>query len=146
MSEANADLIRAVADAFNAREWDRVTEFVTDDLEFEDVAAGVSVSGPGAFAGYAQGWASAFPDMAIETLSVVADETRVAGEFKARGTHEGTMQTPAGDIPATGRQFEERFVWYCEVADGRLSAVRDYYNVMSLMTQLGLIPEPAAAS
>ena len=146
MSETNADLMQGLADAFNAREWDRVTEFVTEDLEFEDVAAGVSLTGLDAFVGYAQSWASAFPDMTIETLSVVGDETHMAGEFKGGGTHDGTLQTPDGDIPATGRRFDERFVWYYEVADGKLSAVRDYYNVMSLMTQLGLIPEPAAAS
>lgn len=146
MSEANADLLRAVADAFNAREWDRAGELMTDDVQFEDVATGVSLRGPEGFVGYAQSWAGAFPDMRIETVSVVADGTHVAGEFKGGGTHQGTLPTPAGDIPATGRRFEERFIFYCDVADGRLSGVRDYYNAMSVMTQLGLIPEPAAAS
>jgi len=146
MSEANANLLRALADAFNARAWERAGELMSDDVEFEDVAAGVSLRGPDGFVGYAQSWAGAFPDMRIETLAVFADETYAAGEFKGGGTHEGTLPTPAGDIPPTGRRFEERFVFFCDVSDGKLTAVRDYYNAMAIMTQLGLMPEPAASA
>jgi steroid delta-isomerase-like uncharacterized protein len=145
MSEANADLLRAVADAFNAREWNRAGELMSDDVEFEDVAAGVILRGADGFVSYAQSWAGAFPDMRIETLAVFADETFVAGEFRGSGTHQGTLPTPAGDIPPTGRRFEERFVFFCDAADGKLTAIRDYYNAMSMMTQLGLMPEPAAS-
>ena len=146
MATDNSGILRDLAEAFNARDFDRAHELVSPEIEFIDVAAGVTVHGPDGFIGYARGWAGAFSDMTIETLAVVADERRAAGEFVGRGTHDGPLPTPAGEIPATGRSFEERFTWFCEVADGKLTGVRDYYNSMALMVQVGLMPEPAESA
>jgi steroid delta-isomerase-like uncharacterized protein len=146
MSRSGAEILREVVDAFNARDFSNAHEHLSDDLEFVDVAAGATTKGRDAFIGYAQSWIGAFPDMKMTLLAVVADEQHVAGEFRGGGTHEGTLPTPAGDIPPTGRRFEEPFTWFCEVADGKLTGIRDYYNAMALMTQLGLMPEAAAAA
>jgi steroid delta-isomerase-like uncharacterized protein len=146
VSTANADILRELAEAFNARDFGRAHELMSDEVEFVDVAAGVTVHGPDGFIGYARGWAGAFSDMRIETLAVVADESHAAGEFVGGGTHDGPLPTPAGEIPATGRNFQERFTFFCEVEGGKLTGVRDYYNAMSLMAQLGLMPEPAESA
>jgi steroid delta-isomerase-like uncharacterized protein len=135
-----------MAEAFNARDFDRARELVSDDVEFVDVAMGQTMHGPDAFIEYFRMWASAFSDMTIEPLALVADESRAAGEFRGRGTHDGPLQTPAGEIPPTGRTLDERFTWFGEVADGKVTGVRDYYNAMSVMMQLGLMPEAAEAS
>jgi len=103
MATDNSGILRDLAEAFNARDFDRAHELVSPEIEFIDVAAGATVHGPDGFIGYARGWAGAFSDMTIETLAVVADERRAAGEFVGRGTHDGPLPTPAGEIPATGR-------------------------------------------
>ncbi len=141
-----AETLREIAEAFNARDWDRARELVSDEFEFVDVAMGQTVHGPDGFVEYARVWANAFSDMRIETLAVVADDRHASGEFVGGGTHDGTLPTPAGEIPPTGRKFEERFTWFADVAGGKLTGVRDYYNAMAVMTQLGLMPEPAEAT
>lgn len=146
MSATNAELVRGLADAFNARDFDRARSLLSDEAQFIDVAAGVTANGADGCVAYLGVWTGAFSDMQIETLAVVADGKHVAGEFIVRGIHDGTLQAPNGPIPPTGRKFEERFVWYTDVADGRITSIRDYYNTMSLMTQLGLIPQPSEAS
>jgi steroid delta-isomerase-like uncharacterized protein len=145
MSNSNAELIRSLADAFNARDFDRGRELVSDDLEFTDYAMGVTLQGGDAFIGYARSWANAFSDMQLEVGGVVADDRHAAAEFVGRGTHDGTLPTPNGDVPATGRTIDAPFTWFCDVADGKLTRVGDYYNAMTIMAQLGLMPEPAEA-
>jgi ketosteroid isomerase-like protein len=83
--------------------------------------------------------------MRLEALSYVGDEQRAAGEFVGRGTHDGPLASPAGEIPATGRELAAPFVWYAQIADGKVVRLNDYYNAATLMAQLGLLPEPAAA-
>jgi steroid delta-isomerase-like uncharacterized protein len=142
----NTEILRALADAFNARDFDRARELVSDDLEFVDVAMGVTTSGPDGFIDYARSWANAFSDMQLEVLAAVADERHASGELVGRGTHDGTLPTPSGEVPATGRRMEVPFTWFADVEGGKLTSMRDYYNALSIMVQLGLMPEPAAAS
>jgi predicted ester cyclase len=142
----NAEILGVLAEAFNARDWDGARELLSDGIRFVDVASGVTTDGPDGFIEYARGWAGAFSNMKIETLALVADESHAAGEFLGRGIHDGPLPTPTGAIPATGRDFEERFTFFADVAGGKITGVRDYYNAMSLMVQLGLMPEPAGTT
>jgi predicted ester cyclase len=84
--------------------------------------------------------------MQLETLALVGDEDHLAGEFVARGTHDGTLPMPTGEVPPTGRKLEVRFTWFGEVADGKVTGLRDFYDSMALMMQLGLMPEAETAS
>ena len=143
---SSTELLQRLADLFNARELDRLSEVVSDDADFEDVAAGEVVHGASGLAEYMGMWAGAFSDMKLETLAIVGDDRHVAAEFKWRGTHDGPLASPGGEVPATGRTLEERFTWFAEVENGKLTGLRDYYNAMSLMAQLGLMPEAAEAS
>jgi steroid delta-isomerase-like uncharacterized protein len=146
MPGSGADVLQALADTFNAREFDRLPELVVNGAEFDDVAMRRVVHGSGGIADYMRMWAGAFSDMHLETLAIVSDERHVAGEFRARGTHDGPLASPAGEVPPTGRTLDERFTWFAEVTDGRIVAVRDYYNAMAVMAQLGLMPQAAEAS
>lgn len=142
----SADIVRALADSFNAREWDNARKYLSDDLEFVDLAMGHTTHGPDEFLAYAQGWAGAFSDMQLEVRSAIGDDNHAAGEFVGRGTHDGPLPSPDGQmIAATGRSMEEPFTWFCDVSGGKLTSVRDYYNPMSIMSQLGLMPEPTEA-
>ena len=146
MAGSNADILRALAEAFNARDYDRARELVSDEVEFVDVAAGETARGHDEFIEVLRTWAGAFSDMEIEPLVLVADETYAAGEFVGRGTHDGPLPTPAGEIPPTGRKLEDPFTWFAELAGGKVTSLRDYYNAMALMVQLGLMPDAAEAT
>lgn len=145
MTEPTAATLRELADAFNARDFDRAASLLSDSLEFKDMAAGVTTQGAAGFLAYAGAWTKAFSDMHMETLAVVGDGRYAAGEFIGRGTHDGTLPMPTGDIPPTGRTFIGPFVWFAEFSDGKITGLRDYYDGVSMMVQLGLMPEPAAA-
>jgi steroid delta-isomerase-like uncharacterized protein len=146
MSTEGVEILRSLADAFNARDFERARGLVSDDLVFVDYATGATINGVEGFVEYARGFATAFSDMRLEALSYVGDDRRAAGEFVGRGTHDGPLATPAGTVPATGRTLAAPFVWYAELADGKITRLGDYYDGATFMTQLGLMPEPQAAS
>jgi predicted ester cyclase len=145
MGGSNADVMREVAQAFNERNSDRVKELVTDGCEFVDVAAGQTSRGPDEIAATFRMWADAFSDMEIQTLNVVATGNGAVGEFLGRGTHDGPLPSPGGEIPPTGKRLEEQFLVIAEIDGGKLTGFREYYDAMTMMAQLGLMPEPAQA-
>lgn len=98
-----------------------------DGVEHKGAEAGVAV---------AQAYTAAFPDLTFEFRhELVVDEVTSVIEFTARGTHHG----PLGDIPATGRAVELVVCNVAEVRDGQLYREREYFDTMSLLTQLGAV-------
>ena len=140
--------IRAGYLAYNDRDWDKLTANATDDVEVVDVPNGITGRGKEAVLGFTQGWAAGFPDSTIEIVNLAVVGTTAVVEYKGTGTHTGALRTPAGDIPPTGRRVE---LSVCEVhtlRNGKTTRLRIYYDIASLMTQLGLMPsmETAGAS
>jgi ketosteroid isomerase-like protein len=141
----NADVLRELVEAFNRRDYERAAGLVTDSCEFLDVAAGETYHGPEGIVEAFRTWESAFPDMVIRTLSIVETERGAAGEFVGRGTHDGPLPSPEGEIGPTGKKVDERFSIIAEVEAGKITGFREYYDAMTMMAQLGLIPEGAEA-
>ncbi|WP_313441002.1 ester cyclase [Novosphingobium sp.] len=54
----------------------------------------------------AGGMAEAFPDVHREIFSIDAVEDLVVVELAIQGTHRGTLMTPAGPLPPTGRRID----------------------------------------
>ncbi|MCV7317615.1 ester cyclase [Mycolicibacterium confluentis] len=139
-----APVLRELAEAFNAGDWSKLREMVSDDVVVVDIAAGGEIStGADAFVRGDQNWRNAFTDFAVEILSVVGDSTHAAGDFILRGTHTGPMPTPWGDIAATGRKVELPFAMFCEVVEGKVAVIRDHYNPALAMSQIGVEPNRA---
>lgn len=62
------------------------------------------------------------------------------------GTHSGPMQTPQGEVPPTGRRLTIPFAGIARVEGDRIASVHNYFDRMTFMGELGLLPEPAAAA
>jgi predicted ester cyclase len=85
-----------------------------------------------------KGWATAFPDSkATFDASHVSGNTVIL-EVTWRGTHTGPLESPTGDIPATGKTIEMRACQVVDAAGGRARSIRQYLDMATMMTQLGL--------
>jgi predicted ester cyclase len=73
----------------------------------------------------------------VTTLLVAGD--RAASEHTGRGTHTGPLAGPTGELPPTGRRFELRSAELYELRGGKVARVRAYYDVATLLRQLGLL-------
>ena len=82
----------------------------------------------------------AFPDGRLETSGVLAEGSVVAAEGRFIGTHTGVLRTPAGDVEATGRPVDLRWMSSYQVRDDELVAEHLYFDQAELLGQLGLMP------
>jgi predicted ester cyclase len=106
--------------------------------------AGMTFRGPAALHTMLEGFFQAFPDMRHEVLDWVEAGDTIALELRITGTHTGTLPTPNGPVPPTGRSLNLESVDYIKMVDGKIASWHAYYDQLSFMAQLGLLPAPAA--
>ena len=131
--------------AFNTHDEAAIRAATADDCVFEG-PGGVRLEGGDAVTGYAMVWLNAFSDaqLVVDTVAVDGDWVAHTGVFK--GTHDGTLASPDGDVPATGRRLEGRCSQFVRFQDGRSVEEHLYFDQMDIVTQLGLMPEAAGAA
>jgi predicted ester cyclase len=129
-------------------------------LEDKDIDASASVLAddvlsvmPGAppmhgiqsFTEYGRAFFDAFPDarMRIKDVYEAGDTIIVEGSFV--GTHTAALVGPNGAIPATGKSIDLPFADIFRVRGGKVYYHAVYFDQMTMMTQFGLMPEPAQA-
>ncbi len=136
-------VVRASFKAFNDRDWQADRDLLDDACEWTSIARESTDIGPDAIQAGSREFVAAFPDLLVRIVSMVAVGPVVAVEWEATGTNLGPY---AGGAP-TGRSFGRRGASVAEVRDGRIVAYRDYFDRLSLLSQIGrldLVPrEPA---
>jgi predicted ester cyclase len=127
----------------NDGQWERTAELFRDDVVSE-LPGGPPMHGIEAFLGYGRIFATAFPDIHMQVRSAVESGDHIVVEGTFAGTHTGPLATPDGnEIPPTGKRVEFAFADAFDVEDGNITAHRVYFDQMTLMAQLGLLPQPA---
>jgi steroid delta-isomerase-like uncharacterized protein len=134
----NATLARSLYEAFNNRDHDYLAGMMAPDGIITMVGSGQTLRGPEGSRQFNAMWDTAFPDGMVTVDLLIAQGDHVVVEFTGRGTHTGTLTTPAGAIPATGRSATLQFVDVLELADGKVVSQRNYFDTGSLMAQLGI--------
>jgi steroid delta-isomerase-like uncharacterized protein len=141
-AQDNARAVAQLNQAFNARDWDGAVALCTPGVELITVPTGQTLQGAEGLTQFLQGWAVAFPDSKVETTRIIADDANAVMEFTGAGTHGGPLQTPAGEVPATGRPLTLQFCQFLELEDGKIARARLYFDAMSMLGQLGVLPAP----
>ncbi|MEX2571197.1 MAG: ester cyclase family protein [Gemmatimonadota bacterium] len=130
---------RAMYEALDAREFERASARVADDVLVLNIATGDVYRGRTGFLEFARGWATALPDVRFQLLKIGSTGDRVVAEYEMEGTHTGPLVTPRGHIPQTGMEVHLRFCDVHEVRDGRVTHIRSYFDSSTFLRQLGLI-------
>jgi steroid delta-isomerase-like uncharacterized protein len=129
-------------EAFNAHDEQRIRDLNGDNSVLE-APGEVKIEGRDAATEYAMAWARAFPDARITVHNEVVDGEWVVQEFTFTGTHEDTLMSPAGEIAPTHKTLNGRAVQIFRVEGETIADTRLYFDQVQVMTQLGLMPEPA---
>jgi predicted ester cyclase len=130
-------------EAFNAHDEAAIRELNAESAVVE-APGDVRVEGRDAATEYAMSWLRAFPDARLTVTNELVDGNCVAQEFTFEGTHEGMLSSPAGDIPATHNRLNGRAVQVFAVKGDVVTDTRLYFDQVQVMTQLGLMPQPAS--
>ena len=90
---------------------------------------------------YLEEFARAFPDARYKLSWGVESGSRVALEGVYSATHTGTLRMPDGsELAAIGRHVSVPFVALFDVQGDKIASHRAYWDVATVMAQLGLMP------
>ena len=146
MEHRNGAIARTVYDAFNSRTFERGLDAMAEDAVWTDLPTGETYHGRDEFRRSFEKWVTAFPDGKCEDIHVIAGDDYVVVEFMGRGTNTGPLRTPAGELPPTGKKAEIPFCDVHRIEDGKITNGRSYYDMATMMHQLGLMPEVSAGA
>lgn len=140
MPSKNVNTALAVYESFNKRDLDGAVSAAAEDIVFEDHGFGVTHKSRAEYRESFQGWLTGFSDMKIDAKAIDAGDTVIV-QCVSRGTNDG----PMGPFPkATGRAMSSPFVEIFEFdPEGRIIRGENYYDVLSMLVQLGHAERPA---
>lgn len=133
-------LATAMLDPFNQRDFDAMIDMGGGAVDYTDVGLGQHITDPDEFRSAMQAWVDAFPDLHGTVTSAARDKDLLAYEVVIEGTHDGPLQTPMGALPASGRAVSTRVAFFTRLDGDRLAEVRNYGDILSLLSQIGAIP------
>jgi steroid delta-isomerase-like uncharacterized protein len=139
-----ADVIQVVKEqlaAFNERDWDRYLALHTERVIFQEEPTLQRFEGRQAMLGLAKRWITAFPDLRGTVKDVFASGRKATLELVWEGTHQGLLEGPFGTLPATGKRGQVVAVQVLELDGDRIAEVHHYFDLLSVLLQLGLAPE-----
>jgi steroid delta-isomerase-like uncharacterized protein len=139
------DAAKAPVIAYGKQDWDAVRAAVAPGFLYDEVATHRKLQGVEEVIACWQGWASALPDSKATFHSASAGGDTVVLEVTWKGTHKGPLQTPAGEIAATGKTIELRACQVFEIAGGKARSMRHYFDMATLMQQLGVTARAGGA-
>jgi steroid delta-isomerase-like uncharacterized protein len=131
--EERERIVREHMESENHHEFD-VTMATFEHPRYEIVPTGEVFDGAEEVARYFAETRAAFPDQRNELIALHHGDDAVVAEFDLLGTHEG----PLRGVPPTGKAFRCRCVAVFEFGDERLVCERVYFDVATIMRQLGL--------
>ncbi|MGV9711443.1 ester cyclase [Gordonia sp. NPDC003424] len=83
---------------------------------------------------------TAFPDMKIDRRNTWREGDTSVAEVAFTGTQTGPMATAEGEVPPSGRHVTFGLIDIFAVCDGKVAEHRVYWDNVSFLTQLGLLP------
>jgi steroid delta-isomerase-like uncharacterized protein len=86
---------------------------------------------------------AALPDLNITVEDVVGEGDKAVTRWTVRGTHQGEVEEFG---PPTGRQVELKGITIHRIDGGKIVEEWEAYDNLSILQQLGLVPEQEQAS
>jgi len=130
-------IVREHMESENRHEFD-VTLGTFDHPRYEIVPTGDVYDGEEEVRGYFEASRTAFPDQRNELIALHHADDAVIVEFDLKGTHRG----PLRGVAPTNRSFTCRTVALFVFEEERLVAERVYFDLMTILGQLGLLESP----
>ena len=145
VAQENVALARSLFDLYNNRQSDpawleKSMAAFAADAEDIDVPSGTTLYGPDGHKRLVLFFAENFPDSRVELTNAFATEDQVTLECTQRWEDTGPLPLPTGALPSKRRSGELRCCFVFQIRNGKFVSFRQYYDMMTQMEQLGLVP------
>ncbi len=147
MSEQeNINITRKIFDALNNHDVRTADQYAADNLQV--VEPGMpSPLNKEKNRQSTQQFMDAFPDLHFNIKHIIAQGDWVSIAYETKGKHEGPLTTPTGDkIPPTHKVATVPGVSLLEFKNDKVVRIEQYWDMVTLLTQLGLVTDLAQLS
>ncbi|MBI4415942.1 MAG: ester cyclase [Euryarchaeota archaeon] len=143
-TEANRKIVDAAREAFNAKDLDGLVEIFAESAIHVHPASPEPFKGRDAIRRNFETAMTAFPDGQNQLLGSIGQGEWICQEWLFRAHHKGALPGPGGQIvKPTNRPVELRMCIVFKVEDGKIAEAHEYYDLLGMMAQLGLVPQGA---
>ena len=125
--------------AFNSHDEAALRSLIAPNARFS-APGDVRLEGKDAVIGYSNSWMKALPDAKINVTHEIVSGPWIVQEFTFTGTHTGPLTGPMGTIQATNRKVSGQCVSITRYENDLAVESRLYFDVVQLLTQLGVMP------
>ena len=132
------DVAKEQVIAYNEKDWNRARAALAPEVVYDEVGTHRKLKGVDDVLTAWKGWATAIPDSRATFHSETVSGNTAVLEITWKGTHSGPLNTGKGEIPATGKKIELRAIQVVDVADDRVKSVRQYFDMGTLLQQIGV--------
>ena len=147
MAQSAVDVARESIECFGAGDFDRLRSLLADDSYEEEHATQRRLEGADAQVDAARGWKEAFPDGRGTVEGAYVDGNTVTLEITWEGTQSGAMQTPDGqELPPSNRRANVKACQVMEIEEGKIKATRHYFDLMTVLQQIGAMEQAGTAA
>jgi steroid delta-isomerase-like uncharacterized protein len=138
------DVARESVEAFNAGDWDRFRSLHAEDVVEEELGTQRRLEGIDVLIEANEGWKQAFPDASGEITNTCESGDTAVLEITWSGTQSGPLQMPDGELSASNKHAEVRACQVFRVDGDRIAEVRHYFDMATLLQQVGAMEATAA--
>jgi steroid delta-isomerase-like uncharacterized protein len=131
-------MLRDYAAAWSSGDVEKVASFLTDDCVIENLGGGMIYCGQEEIKAWVRDVFASTPDVKIEVKSLFVAGEWAGGEWIQSGTYTGEV----GGVPVTGQKFLGRGASIFELHGGKIKREALYWDTLSFLRQLGVIPAP----
>ena len=132
---------KAATLAYNEGDWNKLRAVVHDNVVYDEAGTGRRTDSVDALVELLQGWKTALPDSRATFKGTIADGNTVAFQIVWNGTQSGPLAGPTGTIPASNKPINVPACQVLTVEGGKISTFTHYFNLMTLLTQIGALPQ-----
>ena len=138
MSEQNKTIVRRLfEELWNKGNLPVADELIAPTYTHHDAATADVGRGPESEKKRVTMYRTAFADFRLTIEDIIAEGETVMARWSCRGTHKGDLN----GIAPTGKQFAISGVTVARVANGKIVEGWVNWDALSLMQQLGVVPE-----
>ena len=132
------DTVKRHLAAVSSSSWSDFRATLAPDAIYEEVPTGDRAAGVEQCVAAMQRWKLAFPDLKAQVIRGYTTSDRVIAEVEWSGTQTGPFESSMGVLQPTQRRARVNGVIVFSMRSGRIIEARSYFDVMTLLAQLGV--------
>ena len=137
MTETTDQFIQRLMAAWNSHDIPAATACYAPDFYGINVAVAQPLQGPDSVRQSLSTYLNAFPDLCFSQGETVIQDSRVAIQWVACGTHQGTVL----NIPPTGRKITFSGSSFFTLCGDKIQRELTIWDVAGMLRGLGLLPD-----